>query len=251
MTDDLPSDNKTLSISLSQSWTNTTIPWTVIDKSSPVMSFAAPWSDDKARYMYGGVGPSAELSTDLWEFTASGSGGGSWALQSPANTDVLIGIIPTSQAGRASCNGTGVYLGGYTYVDIGNALYLFAVPGLLTYDYATRTWANESSLGLNSFGTMLSGAAACVQGFNQKGLFLPLGGEVWNTRSAWPADGSGLLDLGTVQMYDVDTNKWYSQTTTGDTPGQRSDMCVTGALGQNGTYEMSVYDKETFSFILR
>ncbi|KAH9907521.1 hypothetical protein F4778DRAFT_544958 [Xylariomycetidae sp. FL2044] len=239
--------NDTLSLPLRSSWNNETVPILVQPKSAPVFWKAALFTSGDSMVMWGGLGSKGKLpdSKMPWQWTATGSGGGTWDTVTPSNSDFEDQFVRTSGASKTTCNGTGLYLGGWVGGETDSGLGLkttdnLPVPGLLTYDMATRTWTNESADGFHKYGTNIGGAATCVQGFGERGLFMSLGGN-WGDLGTYVDDGSRLIDMGTVSFWDVATKKWYSQITTGETPTVRDRHCVAGVQSPNGTYEIYLY----------
>ena len=64
-----------------------------------------------------------------------------------ANPAFQNNLVRTNAASSATCNGRGMYLGGYEDVNtdtVHDAHAYLPTPGVVTYDIATRTWANAS-----------------------------------------------------------------------------------------------------------
>ncbi|KAI0004358.1 hypothetical protein F4779DRAFT_600151 [Xylariaceae sp. FL0662B] len=239
--------NDTLSLSLAESWNNASVSMRTIQKAPPNFIRSAYWSYDDSFYMWGGQASYGVLppSKDLWHFTVDGAGGGSWEILNPANRDVFMQLTRSTGASFATCNGMGLYMGGYQSLATDNitgltALSRVPVPGLLTFDAKTKLWSNRSATDFNIFGTSLFGGATCLEGVGKRGVFLPLGGNVAN-RLAFDDNGSGLVDMATIKFYDVAANKWYTQTTAGDSPPLRDRFCISVARSQNNTYEVFIY----------
>lgn len=245
--------NDTLSIDLRESWVNSTVELKVTSQTAPSLNKEAFWRDPQQQtaYLWGGWAASNRLpqTRQLWQFTADDDGGGTWDGLIPAHAGDLLNIVRTSGASAAACNGKALYLGGVAsrstdswFTEDNTAR--VSMPGLVTYDMETRSWANKTAgPGFNDFGTSIYGAAACAENFGQRGLFFPIGGHVSDgTRSFNGALTSGfLIDFADeVQFYDVESDAWYTQQTSGAKPEPRDRHCVAGAEGPNGTYEMFV-----------
>lgn len=232
--------NDTLSLPLASSWTNSSLTLKTTRKTAPVFNRASLWTSNGSVYMWGGQGPfdHPPKGQDLWRFKTDGAGGGSWSIQEPSNKDVFLGLKRTTGAASAVCGDVGFHLGGlHSPATDPNIKGRSLTPGLLSYDMGTRTWTNQSAVGYNNFGTSVYGSATCVSNFGKKGLFLPLGGAVASS-GAYKGDGSELMDLETVKFYDLSSDTWYSQLTSGEVPRPRSRFCVAGAVSANNTYEM-------------
>jgi len=61
----------------------------------------------------------------------------------------------------------------------------------------------------------------------------------WGNRGILIAVGGS--DMQTVHVYDIDKERWYDQTATGDLPETRQDFCIAGAPSNNHTYEILIY----------
>lgn len=236
--------NDTLSVSLQKSWVNSSVEVKVTKKSAPSLNMAALFRDTKQQsaYMWGGwaVPGTMPKYKELWEFAADTSGGGTWRVLDAANPAFQNNLVRTNAASAATCNGRGMYLGGYEDVNtdtVHSARAYLPTPGLVTYDIAARTWANVSATGFNTYGTTLYGAAACAGNFGKAGLFFPIGGDETDLQT-WNDNGRSLIDTSVLKFYDVDGDKWHSQPTSGEAPPVRDRHCVAGVQGPNGTYEM-------------
>jgi hypothetical protein len=243
--------NDTLSIPLDVSWTNESAIITAITKAAPAFDSEALWTDEssKSMFMWGGQGPWGNLSKtrDLWKFEQDGTAGGSWAKQTAANVDVFLTILRSTNAASTTCNGVGFYVGGYGSVWTDSAFAAggslsVPVPGMLTYNVTTGSWANESTAGLNNLQTLISGSAACLPTFGSggQGVVMVLGGEVAQ-KTGYNSSAPNLVGLGNVTFWDIGTKTWYSQQTTGDIPTPRSRFCVVGSDGPNGTHEIFLF----------
>ncbi|KAG8158440.1 hypothetical protein KVR01_011562 [Diaporthe batatas] len=245
--------NDTLSISLKDSWVNSTVEIKVTEQAAPSFNKAAFWSDPQQQtaYLWGGWAIAGTLpkTRELWQFTADDDGGGTWDRPAEANPGDLRRTVGAS---AATCNGKALYLGGYaspltdSFYAGDNITNRIPTPGLLTYDMETRSWANESaSPGFNGYGTSYYGAAACAENFGQRGVFFPIGGIVSDGLRTFDVDtdSGGILNDFSVELkfYDVEQDKWYAQQTSGAKPDARDHHCVAGVEGPNGTYDIYMY----------
>lgn len=230
---------------LSESWTSDSVIWKLTNKSAPVFLGAALWTYQDTWVNWGGKGSYAEVTHSKvpWQFTADGEGGGNWTATSPSNEDVFLDILRTYGAAEATCKGRGINLGGwkgratdYELSDLSIGEWI-PVPGLTTYDFETRTWSNESTADLNTYGTSILSAGTCLEELGEEGIFFAIGGDVAND-GFWHEDGSGLVDLTIVSFWDVAGKTWHSQEIMGVTPAARDRHCLTSVRGLNNTYEM-------------
>lgn len=240
----------TLSISLKESWVNSTVQFKVTNQTAPSFGRAAFWRDPNqpTAYLWGGWSRESNLptTTELWQFTANEDGGGEWTRPDPANPDVLIPLLRTNGASTATCNGKALYLGGYQSNITDSRLETdskLPTPGLLTYDMETRFWANVSAApALNRYGTSIYGAGACADNLGANGLFFAISGQVADVLPDYnqTKNAQFMMDTGNLTFYDVENDRWYWQQTSGDNPDTRGRHCVAGVQSSNGTYEMFV-----------
>ncbi|EHA55848.1 hypothetical protein MGG_12441 [Pyricularia oryzae 70-15] len=268
--------NNTYSIPLDSAWTNKTVALTetnMNDTLSPVKFFSL-WTDDQANpkkmYRWGGEGPQMKIFEEarnprLGLFSPDGNGGGSWATEDLPKPRMIARVTGASST---SCNGVGFSLGGWgnpgTDRDIfrGNV----PVPGLITYDMSSGSWANESALPFSTYGTHAWGSAVCLPSLGSSsggggngssvsgrpgGLVFFLGGDVTgptfaadasdaNPESALRTDGDRSLTFDKIAFYDQGAKKWHSQTATGDLPPPRRRFCAVAASSA-GSHEIIVY----------
>ncbi|KAK9769900.1 hypothetical protein SCAR479_13445 [Seiridium cardinale] len=239
--------NDTLSIPLDVAWTNKTVPITSIAKAAPVFDNSALWTDQTSgsMYMWGGQGPWGNLSKtrDLWKFSADGE---SWTKQPAANADVFMSLKRSSYAAITQCNGMGFFIGGigsvWTDQSFAAGDLSVPVPGMLTYNLTSGVWANESTAGMNSYETYISGTAACLPSFGTsgKGMIMTLGGEI-SRREGYNSSEPNLVSLGNLTFWDIETESWFSQEATGDIPTPRSKSCIVDVEGPNGTHEIFLF----------
>ncbi|KAK7757518.1 hypothetical protein SLS62_000533 [Diatrype stigma] len=195
--------NDTFYIPLTQSWTNSTAPISVIPKTAtPVLDSPALWVDESTSsiFLWGGLHPygNGTNSRDLWRLrtdgsssSTSGSGGGEWQIErpDPTNIDVFLSLRRIAYGAATTCGNLGFSLGGFggLWTDAKNfegAVWLgVPVTGMLTYDMSLGIWANESTLpstespgngsepehgGLNDAGTFIHGSIVCLPGFGSR-----------------------------------------------------------------------------------
>ncbi|KAI1871918.1 hypothetical protein JX265_005904 [Neoarthrinium moseri] len=241
--------NDTLTIPLDVSWTNQTVPITPIAKTAPVFDGAALWVDQstKSMYMWGGQGPWGNLSKtrDLWRFEQEGSAG-SWSKQAAANPDVFMSIKRSTVAEITTCNGMGFYAGGFGSVWTDNSFATGSlgtpVPGMLTYNMTSGIWTNNSMAAVNRYETLIGGSAACLPSFGTsgKGMMMTIGGEIAR-REGYNSSEPNLVGLGNLTFWDIETQTWFSQQTTGDIPSPRSKFCTASADSPNGSVEIFLW----------
>ena len=246
--------NDTLSIGLSQSWTNDSVTINVINKTAPVLNYVALWPDQHNQSFFQWAGEqSFDLpqgtnppipSDSLWQFTVDGNGAGSWAQQSIAANSIFPALTRPAAAYIANGNGVGYALGGYSSARTSpqtEDLDIFQpIPGIVSYNISSNQWSNDSAAGFSTYGTAEYGQMHFVPPFGSEGVLIVLGGETSN-QVAWTDTGSNLLSFGTINIYDPSNKTWYNQTATGDIPESRDRFCSVGVAGDNGTYELFIH----------
>ncbi|KAI0528418.1 hypothetical protein GGR58DRAFT_509367 [Xylaria digitata] len=225
--------NHTLSIPLHESWSTETVTWKLTKKEAPVFLFATLWTYQDTWINWGGQESLGDTiyAYDPWQFTSDGNGGGEWSPSNPYNRADFVGITRTWGGAGASCNGKGLYVGGI----VGE----LPLPGLITCDIETRTWSNESALGLNRFGTSVSGAGACLEEHGSEGVLFVIGGDLVD-QSPY-SQKAGLIDMRNIGFWNVGTKTWHSQITNGETPSIRLKHCLSVAKSPDNTYEIYLY----------
>lgn len=126
------------------------------------------------------------------------------------------------------------------------------LPGLVTYDFATRAWANESisaaySTGGGAPGGGLrdhypsGGEALCLSDVGGAGVVMFVGDRGYSANGQTPVP----LPFEDVLFYDIASKSFHWQKTTpadsgaaGGVPRDRRDGCTAIAKGKHGTYEV-------------
>ncbi|KAH7166474.1 hypothetical protein EDB81DRAFT_782316 [Dactylonectria macrodidyma] len=245
--------NKTLWLPLDTSWTNSTVNFTEIEQDEPLpVNNLRLWADADSStiYRWGGDGPAGttDVAEDiaLWSMKVDSAGSGTWAQKTAANDGFFADLYSAASGGGTVCDGLGIYLGGYgssaTDTRLSDTAFpdRMPVPGLLTYNMTGRTWANESTVPLNSpDGTWTSGETLCVPGFGDNSLVFVIGGTTTPVTTAARAD-SHFSDFSNITFYDPVAQKWHWQEAGGDVPRGRAQLCAVGVKGEN-TYDIYVY----------
>ncbi|KAH7061333.1 hypothetical protein B0J12DRAFT_290870 [Macrophomina phaseolina] len=236
-------NTKTLAIDMRTSWTNKTVKITEISKgNSPVFFQPQYWPDESSDsfYSWSGGAPSGYPVSEksLWKFTGDGKGGGSWARQSISDSDGEFKNLTRPVGGySAVVDGVGYYVGGYATGSTDDINFegsdMVPVPGVVSYNFSSGAWSNDSSSGWSQYGTGMRGQAAAVPFGNDGGLLVLLGGESGTRESV--SNQRGYMDFSSVTIYDTANGSWYSQTTTGEAPSTRDEFCMAAAQGEHST----------------
>lgn len=232
--------NATLSIDLSKSWSPDTVEIKEIDRlpAMSVTSLQAMFADPSSQsfYIWGGSDSFATSQTDTesyWKFSADGEGGGAWNRESPANAQVFRSLDARDAAAVANTPDAGFIFGGKHIAGSFDN-----VEGFVVYNYTTKEWSAELEAPYSGDGTVWGGSATYVEKYGSAGVIFILGGIAGHDRPHF-----SFLELETIHFYDVGTQTWYKQRTTGDErPSRRTQLCAVGVggSGTNDTYEMCV-----------
>jgi hypothetical protein len=236
--------NFTQSIDLSTSWTPSTVKFNQLpaDPRSPVNN-AAAWPDasDSSIYIFSGelsyTSNSVEPHKPLYNFKPDGNGGGSWS--QPATTSAYSSLIQPAGGSFVGGNGTGLYLGGVLTDRTAPSVpenSIQPVDGLITFDMSSGIWSSSDATAYQSAQTVHFGMSHWLGGIGKQGLALFMGGQT-SDQVKWTGN-EAYYDMSDIVLYDPSTKSWYHQTATGQIPEGRQAACVTGAQGDNGTYEM-------------
>lgn len=211
------------------------------------------WSDDEAGavYSYGGdpVSPDTSYTSTKRLYKLDGSGGTqqqqqpAWATSEPASAAEFSQLYNPARTSFTTCGGLGIALGGFANSNTDNRVPsgdTIPLPWLVTYDFATRAWANRSIA--DAFDVQLrgfypaGGSAVCLPTLGAAGVVMFLGGR------ALAADGRDVpVPFDRMIFYDIATSTWRTQSTTATTDGlpeHRRDACAAAARGRNGSYEV-------------
>ncbi|KAF4954315.1 hypothetical protein FGADI_5338 [Fusarium gaditjirri] len=238
----------TLSIPLDESWTNDTVIFTESGKgTAPYLKQPALWIDKDRSiiYSWGGQGSykntSAAGDHHLYAFEAD-DGKGNWLVHDPEDDTLFSSLYRTVRGAYATCHGVGYYLGGYgerrtdnRFID--GSYVERPLDGLLTYNFTTQRWTNESTKALD-YATW-SGRGTCIPSIGASGLLVFMGGA----KVKMPAfrNASEPVSFTNIIIFDPASKEWYYQQTSGVSPDPRIDFCSVGVQGQNNTYEIFIY----------
>lgn len=248
-------------IDLTDDWTSESVTLHSIPKppAVPNLRYGGIWVDRKAGRLYtgfagtepyfGSPGPAAR---GLWSFTPDDSGGGSWkSLNKTADASFTDEPRPF-RGGVASGHDVGYFLGGmpgpahrichpaltctsegFTGNDSGPQQPL---SNFISYDFSSGTATSSSVWGpASNEGPGLSGGMVYVPNFGNKGVLINMGGYHDRSRD------DGLTRFQTVQVYDIDSQRWFGQLTSGTVPRSRKDFCIAGAPSRKQTFEILIY----------
>lgn len=231
-------------ISLTDSWTNISVDITILQKNSPE-SVKTPylWADESTGrlYRWGGARSGNQRvranNATLWYFEPD-KNKGKWSEQSPSNKDTFEEILAGAGGASAACGGKGLAAGGHAFQSTDARLdsNVVPLPGIVTYDFVSRAWSNETTVPVHApSGTFNLADGVCVPELTSEPLFLVLGGA---DTTAVSHRENELRSFGNITFYNPVDNTWHSQEARGDVPQGRDLFCAAGVSGSNGTYEM-------------
>ncbi|OHW93117.1 kelch repeat protein [Colletotrichum incanum] len=236
--------NSTLSIDLSKSWSASNVTITELSKGSQARSGQALWRNEATNtlWVWGGHSPNGAPREDpaSWKFEADGKGGGEWSKETPANPTFFTDLKRSEEGAFVSTPDAGFWFGGGASGWTNPNPIPQAVPGIVTYNMTTKSWANETSNAFSENGTVNGGSAIYIPTFGPNGLITVMGGS---TSALEPNQRTptGWLDFNNLTFFDPITRNWYWQQTTGNAPTARRGFCSVGVNGTNGTYEIFIF----------
>lgn len=226
--------------------------------SMPLRNTPSLWADpdEKALYRWGGDGPYGAIidkdDIQLWvlplDNSAQDDGAVSWTSQAPANPEVFNTISAGVGGASTTCGDNGYYIGGFGTVSSDPSFYnikfaqdAVSLPGVLSYNMADAKWANDSTVGMNAFGSVKASKAVCLRDDEGEGnadpLIIIMGGQATGRWSATDYS-SEVNDINNITVYNTNTKEWHSQMATGDTPLATDFFCAVAVKGQDDHYEM-------------
>ncbi|KAL8958423.1 MAG: hypothetical protein Q9183_005839, partial [Haloplaca sp. 2 TL-2023] len=235
--------SSTLSIDLSQDWVNDTVVFHSSNKptAAPSLSSSDLWYDEKNNLFYSGFNGRVSFFGDepeapplsLWSFKLDGIGGGTWSEEIAADDPIWNNLTRTFRGSIASGVNNALVLSGaenhQTSLRTWNATKDIPVPGLVKFDFETKTFTNSSFELPTATGPVAGGQMNYIPSFGPNGLFLAMGG-------ANQTNNDNLV-FDVVWIYNELSDSWYNQTTSGNVPIPRRDFCTAGVNSTNGTYE--------------
>ncbi|EXJ93853.1 hypothetical protein A1O1_02246 [Capronia coronata CBS 617.96] len=201
---------------------------------------------------YGGwpYGP-VDFDSEVWSFEA-GSTVVNWVNNTSGDIDPATnGLSLDSQGPFASANAfsdsTFFNLGG-NIIDPDSLPNMTVLSGLVTQDFSSTTWSNQSTDLADQSGFRTQARAVHAPNFGDGGFLVVVGGEAPPTEASVYETGSAMVDMSVITLYDIATATWFTQEATGDVPPPRSEFCAVGAASSDGRYfELFVYGGSTNS----
>ena len=239
-----------LSIDLSKNWTNATVEIQTTTKpdGAPNLNNPSLWYHESEDLIYSGfAGWNSSFGDEpslppfsLWTFKPDDIGRGTWNQIISAQSSLWAQLTRPGQPLMAFDSTSAWVLGGTTSAWIGGSASKDLIPGMVQFNMGTRLFSNFSVECCNATGSIYQGALQYVPSFGPAGIHIAMGGRQ-RTADVGGDEFNGLIDFGTVSVFDPAKREWWNQTTTGSEPSPRVEFCTAGINSTNGTYEMSDY----------
>ena len=230
-----------------ESWTNDTVSLFLKDRNgAPAQNKQVLWpsSDNRTFFAFGGEvswldnNPNSWYpppAVQLWQFTADENGSGTWNIFSSEGNSVFGTLTRPTWALGGVVDNTGYMVGGYIgshseydTADI-EGIKKLAVPGITSFNLTSGAWSNDTAPEYLQRENGTFGMLQAVPMFGPRGLLL-ITGTILTDGVPDPFDN--------FTIYEPGEKVWYTQKASGDIPPGRSNPCVVGVNGDNGTYEM-------------
>ncbi|KAL2197335.1 hypothetical protein P885DRAFT_68481 [Corynascus similis CBS 632.67] len=215
------------------------------------------WAARKMGILYTGFagtsphfGDQASSPQGLWSFERKSPLEGSWQCLN-GSTDGWFTNQPRPYQGQAdSGHGYGFFLGGIssprrgpryapslTSWPVGNSTRDQRKPGVFVmYDMPNRKIIDLANFNPSGRGAPNNAGIVYVPNWGDRGILVAVGGSQDRREG-----NDGLATFQTVRIYDIDTQRWYEQQSTGDIPKARKDFCMAGSPSNSRTHEILVY----------
>jgi hypothetical protein len=232
-----------MTVDLTSSWTNQTVTGVTVDTPDGMPYVRQPMLYyDKARNKISRFGGWPYQTTDfpsvLWSFTP-GNNNPQWKNETSPSADGLgqDSMSPFASA-NAFTNDTFYAFGGNTVVP-DSLPEIIALPGMATRDFSAESWTNRTADLPDQSKYRTQGKMTFAPNFGDAGYLVMVGGESPPEAAATYETGSFMTDMATISLYDIASQKWFTQTATGDIPPPRSEFCAVGSPSKDGkTFEM-------------
>lgn len=121
--------------------------------------------------------------------------------------------------------------------------------GLVTQDFSTGIWANATVTITDDSGYRAGSRAVLALMFGHAGYMVVLGGETRSSPGVY-AQGTNMIDMLEITLFDLDSRTWYKQTASGDVPPARTHFCMVGVESGDGKkFDISIYGGEVINSV--
>ena len=175
----------------------------------------------------------SEMPSELFFFEA-GSTVTEWANDTFPSANGLSTAAHAPFAPAAAFTNSTLYtLGGNVFAPT-DASNMTVLQGLVTQDFSSGAWSNDTTNIPDQSVYRTQSKAVLAPGFGDKGFMVVVGGESPPTEASVYEQGSFMVDMSVITLYDVASGTWYTQEATGDIPPPRSEFCAVGAASSDG-----------------
>ncbi|PGH28024.1 hypothetical protein AJ80_00279 [Polytolypa hystricis UAMH7299] len=244
--------NETLAFDLSTSWDLDSVEPKRFSRGRDYPETRRPslWYDSINDYVYSYGGWAFDLGAPpaAWGFKPGDDGAAKWEIMYTAGDSTSFDEFTLPGYALSAQSNTSFYaLGGVLtstiegYEGLGNQP---AIRGMATYDFQTEMWRNISTASSDKGTYGQEGFAALGEGkyvstFGEEGVLIFIGGDS-PTSNAW-SNLASLMPMSTITIFDIHTEKWYTQKATGDVPRPRGTFCSVAVASNNGTSEIIIF----------
>lgn len=182
-------------------------------------------------------------SNAIWQFNTSSSCSGTWTYHGLKNGTSSELMRPAGGAAAVSKD-TGYVSPGtdMSVPDVYEDSARHYIPGVASFNMSSGLWANSSTAFLNGWGLGVGGTAQYLAPFGSNGVVVIFGGSQPQSSK----DAGGYVNVNNITLYDLSTNMWYAQSTTGTSPNVMHQFCSVAVRSNdiahngahNGSYEM-------------
>ncbi|KIX09321.1 uncharacterized protein Z518_00400 [Rhinocladiella mackenziei CBS 650.93] len=234
-----------------QSWTNQTVTpasQTTQPDDMPAVRQPILFYEEETNIIkrYGGWPyEGTSMPSEAWYFDIGGTSVNWRNGTSPADNGLSANSHGPFASASAYTNSTFYNFGGNVFKP--NALpNMTVLSGLVTQDYASRIWSNNTADIPNQSKYRTQARAVHVPNFGGEGFIMVVGGESPPTEASFYETGTAMTDMSVITLYDIESGNWYTQKATGEIPPPRSEFCAVGSATGDGQYfDLFVYGGST------
>ncbi|KAK2759135.1 hypothetical protein FQN54_003234 [Arachnomyces sp. PD_36] len=240
----------TLTIPLDKSWTNSTLEIVSTDNPSDFPQLKAPslWWDsaysNSIYYMAGATSMAETTEIDplsVWVYLLEDN---LWAELYGPDDDIWNNMTRPTRCGSVYTPKAGFCLGGYSgpwSTDVDAFPINIPIEGMISFDFESKTWDNISSVGSSQRGWLVEHEMEYIPSYGEEGILISMGGNDLESQISF-YDAENLRSMSNITIYDIKTQKWFSQATSGDVPTGRNQFCTVVAQGgDNDSWEIFMY----------
>lgn len=176
----------------------------------------------------------------VWSFTA-GSANMDWEQGPEASSRGLSADSPGPYAAAHAYSDKAFFSLGGSYDGDDSESPDTVLSGLVVHDFAQGTWDNYSTAFDSQPSRHTQAHAFFTPNFGLDGFLVIIGGSAPPTAISGNYEGSSMVGMSAITLYDIANKAWFVQTATGDVPPIRSEFCAVGSPSDDSkTFEMYV-----------